>query len=222
MFRKLSVAVAILVLGFAGSAVAQSRGQVTVFGGWTLSDGVTGDAVRAGDGNTYNAIDVKDGANWGLMFGVNATPNVEVGFLFGQQFSKLALEGTANRELGDMTVSTYQPYFAFNMGDHDAKARPYVMVGIGATSYGNVDYTKANGQPGSTGSVTKFSWSVGAGVKVYPSPRVGLHVGMHWTPTYIKSDATGWWCDPYWGCYVVGDAQYSNQLQFNGGVTFRF
>jgi hypothetical protein len=212
----------VVILGFAGSAMAQSRAQVTVFGGWTLSDGVTGDPVRAGDGNTYDAVDVKDGANWGLMFGVNATPNFEVGFLFGQQFSKLVLEGTAVRELGDMTVNTYQPYFAFNMGDHDATARPYVMVGIGATNYGNVDYTRANGTPGSTGSVTKFSWSAGAGVKVYPSPRVGLHVGLLWTPTYIKSDAEGWWCDPYWGCYVLGDAQYSNQLQFNGGVTFRF
>lgn len=222
MNRKLAVAVAIVVFGCAGSAMAQSRAQVTVFGGWTLSDGVTGGPVKAPDGQTYTALDVKDGANWGLMFGVNATPNVEVGFLFGQQFSKLALEGTVNRDLGDMTISTYQPYVAYNLGDHDAKARPYFMVGIGATSYGNVDYTKANGTPGSTGSVTKFSWSVGAGVKAYASPRVGVHAGILWTPTYIKSDATGWWCDPYWGCYVTGDAQYSNQFQLNGGVTFRF
>jgi len=24
------------------------------------------------------------------------------------------------------------------------------------------------------------------------------------------------------GCYVVGDAQYSNQFEFTGGLTFRF
>ncbi|MET0213234.1 MAG: hypothetical protein ABW292_09540 [Vicinamibacterales bacterium] len=39
---------------------------------------------------------------------------------------------------------------------------------------------------------------------------------------YIKSDAAGWWCDPYWGCYLVGDPQYSNQFGFTGGVTIRF
>jgi len=39
---------------------------------------------------------------------------------------------------------------------------------------------------------------------------------------YIKSDAEGYWCDPYWGCYVVGDAQYSNQFGFSGGITLRF
>jgi hypothetical protein len=38
----------------------------------------------------------------------------------------------------------------------------------------------------------------------------------------FKSDAAGWWCDPYWGCYVVGNAQYSNQFEFTGGLTFKF
>jgi hypothetical protein len=45
---------------------------------------------------------------------------------------------------------------------------------------------------------------------------------LAWTPTYIKSDAEGWWCDPYWGCYTVGSAQYSNQFQLAGGITLRF
>jgi len=42
---------------------------------------------------------------------------------------------------------------------------------------------------------------------------------MQWTPTYLKSDAVGWWCDPRWACEVVGDSQYSNQLEFVGGST---
>ena len=40
--------------------------------------------------------------------------------------------------------------------------------------------------------------------------------------TYIKSNPAGYWCDPYFGCWAVGDAQYSNQLEFAGGVTLRF
>ena len=57
---------------------------------------------------------------------------------------------------------------------------------------------------------------------MYPSPNLGVRFGARWTPTYIKSDAAGWWCDPWWGCYVVGDAQYSNQFELSGGVAFRF
>ena len=47
-------------------------------------------------------------------------------------------------------------------------------------------------------------------------------IGLQWTPTYIKSDAVGWWCDPWFGCYLVGDPQYANQFEINGGVVFRF
>ena len=76
--------------------------------------------------------------------------------------------------------------------------------------------------PGETGGETQFSTTWGAGVKLFPAPNFGVRFGMQWTPTYIKSDPGGYWCDPYWGCYMVGDAQYSHQFQFNGGVTFRF
>ena len=69
---------------------------------------------------------------------------------------------------------------------------------------------------------TQFSTTWAAGVKLFPNPHVGVRLAMEWTPTYIKTDSVGWWCDPYWGCYLVGNAQYSNQFQFNGGVTVRF
>jgi outer membrane protein W len=222
MFRKAVTIAAVLMVVSATSAMAQARAQVSIFGGWTFSDGVTGDAVKAADGNTYNGVDVKDSANWGISFGVNATPNVEIGFLFGQQMTTLKVTGTASKDVGDLTINSYFPYLAYNMGDEDAKARPYILLGLGATSYGTVNYTKSNGQTGSTVSNTQFAGTVGAGVRVYPSPKVGVQFGFQWTPTYIKSDATGMWCDPWWGCYVVGDAQYSNQFQLNGGIVFRF
>jgi hypothetical protein len=57
---------------------------------------------------------------------------------------------------------------------------------------------------------------------MFPSPNFGIRLEARWTPTYIKSDAAGWWCDPYWGCYVVGDSQYSNQFEVSGGVILRF
>jgi hypothetical protein len=57
---------------------------------------------------------------------------------------------------------------------------------------------------------------------MYPGSNVGILLEGRWTPTYIKSDSEGWWCDPYWGCYVVGNAQYSNQWEVAGGITLRF
>jgi hypothetical protein len=211
---------ALVVLLSAPSAYAQ-RAEVGVLFGWTLSDGVDGDGVIAGNGNIYDAVDLKDAFSWGLDFGFNATDNVQIGFLYGQQLSTLRLEGTSPLEIGDMTINTYHPYIAYNVGERDARVRPYVLIGFGATNYGGVDFTRADGTPDSTGGETQFSTTWGFGAKVYGSRNVGARFGVQWTPTYIKSDSAGWWCG-YYGCYVVSDAQYANQFQFNGGLTFRF
>jgi hypothetical protein len=59
-------------------------------------------------------------------------------------------------------------------------------------------------------------------VKFAGNSPIGARFGVRSTPTYIKTDEAGWWCDPWWGCYVVGDAQYSNQFEMSGGIMLRF
>jgi opacity protein-like surface antigen len=221
MVRKVVWLVAMIVLVAAAPAFAQPRVEISGILGWTFSDGVTGQAVLAGDGNIYDEIDVADSFSWGFGIGVLATENAEVGFMYGRQESRLDVKGTNTVEVGDMAVSTYHGYFAYNFGPADSPVRPYVLGGIGATSYGSVPFAVA-GRVGETEGNTQFSTTWGAGVKFVPSRGIGVRAGVQWTPTYIKSDAVGWWCDPFWGCYVVGDAQYANQFAFNGGVVFRF
>jgi opacity protein-like surface antigen len=221
MFRKVVWQVALIVLVVAAPAFAQPRVEISGIIGWTFSDGVTGQAVLAGDGNIYDEIDVADSFNWGFSLGVLATEGAEVGFMYGRQESRLDVKGTNTFEVGDMAVTTYHGYFAYNFGAADSPVRPYVLGGLGATSYASVPFT-VRGVSGETSGETQFSTTWGAGVKFVPSRGIGIRAGLQWTPTYIKSDAVGWWCDPYWGCYVVGDAQYANQFSFNGGVIFRF
>ena len=223
MRYQLIVSAALLVvMSTPGVVSAQSRVEVSGNIGWTVSDGVDGQGIRAGDGNIYDAVDVKDSFSWGFGIGVLATENAEVGFLFSQQMSQMRLDGTAIREVGDLTVNSYHPYFAYNFMPSDSAVRPYVLIGLGATNYGAVSFTRINGQAGETNSETQFSTTWGAGVKVFGGSNVGFRAGVQWTPTYIKTDSAGWWCDPYWGCYLVGDAKYANQFQFNGGLTIRF
>jgi opacity protein-like surface antigen len=155
---------------------------------------------------------------------------VEVGFQYGAQNSKLEASedlagfNTPTLEIGDMRVSTYHGYFLYNFFEEDSPIRPYAMFGLGATKFGSVEFNTLTLGPLKTDSETQFSTTWGAGVKFFPNPSFGVRAGVQWTPTYIKTDSEGWWCDPYfyWGCYVVGDAQYSNQWDLNGGVIFRF
>ena len=218
----LTVVVATALVLAALPAAAQSpRVEITGLVGWTFSDGVTGDGILAGDGSIYNEIGPTDSASWGLGIGVNATDNVEIGFLYGQQLSSVEIKGTNTRELGDVTITSYHPYVAFNLTPADAALRPYLLIGFGATNYGKVQFLGVGGVERETEGETQYSGTFGAGLKIF-AKNVGLRLGAQWTPTYIKTDSAGWWCDPYWGCYVVGDAQYSNQFQLNAGVTFRF
>ena len=221
MYRR-AVLTVVVIAAMVSPALAQSRGQISANIGWVLSDGVSGDAIRAGDGNTYDTLDPKDAASFHFTVGFFTSPNTEVGFLYGRQFSELQVKGTATTAIDTMGVDNYHGYFAYNFGDPDARVRPYALIGLGATHYSGVNFTTSAGAARDIPGVTRFSTTWGAGVNAYAGGNVGFRAGVRWTPTYIKSDAAGWWCDPWWGCYVVGDAQYSNQFELSGGVTFKF
>ena len=175
--------------------------------------------VRTADGEIYDELEPKDSFKWGLMGGVllGDYGNAEVGFMWSQQLSTLQVTGTTTREIGDLTVSSYHGYFGYNFFENDASARPYIFGGLGATSYGGVDYTRViGGAAGHVDGETQFSTTWGAGVKFYAG-NIGARIGVQWTPTYIKSDPAGYWCDPYWGCYLVGDPRYLEPVRFRRG-----
>jgi hypothetical protein len=197
--------------------------EASVFAGWAFLDGVSGTSVPAPDGNVYNRIDPKDGFKWGADLGVNVNEQVEVGFLFTHVPTKLELGGNGTRDLGNMNIFTYHGYVGYNSGDSDSHMRVFGLFGMGATQYGSVDYTRIGGGAGTVQGLSRFSTTWAVGVKAYPSGNVGFRAQFGWTPTYIKTDPNGgWWCDPYWGCYLVGNAQYAHSLDFTAGLTFRF
>jgi opacity protein-like surface antigen len=221
MIRKTILTAMLVALAAATVSAQDPRVEISATAGWTFSDGVTGNAVSVPGIGVFDSIGPKDAFSWGARIGFNVTPNVEVGFLFDQQMTKYELGGTSTVDLGDVSVYNYHGYFAYNFGESDASVRPYLLLGVGATQYGSLSVTAA-GTTRDIGGNTQFSSTWGAGLKLFPSPKFGVRLEGRWTPTYIKSDAEGWWCDPYWGCYVYGDAQYSNQFELSGGITLRF
>jgi opacity protein-like surface antigen len=222
MIRKTTLTVLVLAAAAATASAQEPKVELGVTAGWTFSDGVGGaSAVVVPGVGTFDRIDPKDAFSWGIRLGFMMTENVEVGGLFNEQSTSLELGGTTAVKLGDEKLYNYHGYIAYNFGDPRSKARPYFLGGLGATQFGSVAVNVA-GQQHDIGGTTKFSTTWALGVKLNPGPRVGIRLEGRWTPTYIKSDAAGWWCDPYWGCYVVGNAQYANQFELSGGLTLRF
>lgn len=202
-------------------AAQEKRVEASVLFGWTFSDGVELDTPAVFPAGVFDRVDPKDSFKWSILGSVHATENFEIGFQYGQQDTQLEALGTTEIEVSDIRVSTYHGFFGYNAFGENAIVRPYAMLGFGATNFGEIDFDTTGGRVTTT-SDTQFSTTWGAGVKIFPSPSFGFRAGVQWTPTYIKTDAEGWWCDPWWGCYVVGDAQYSSQWDLNGGVVVRF
>jgi opacity protein-like surface antigen len=212
MIRRLTFMVAVGVLAGSAAWAQEPRVEISGTAGWTFSDGVS---VGAND-NSPIRVDPKDAFSWGARLGFNLSPNVELGFLFNSQSTDLEASGLVNVSV-PQKIYNYHGYFAYNFGDTDASVRPYILGGLGATQFGSLD--TAIGQ---IGGETKFSSTWALGLKMFPSKNFGIRLEGRWTPTYIKSDAAGYWCDPYWGCYTVADAQYANQFELSGGITLRF
>jgi opacity protein-like surface antigen len=212
MIRKTILTAMVVAVAAATASAQDGRVEISGTAGWTFSDGVN---VGSSD-NAAIRVDPKDAFSWGARLGFNLTPNVEVGGLFNLQKTDLEASGVIDRSV-PQSIYNYHGYFAYNFGDTDASVRPYVLGGLGATQYGSL--TTAVGE---IGGETQFSTTWAAGLKLFPSPNFGIRLEGRWTPTYIKTDPEGYWCDPYWGCFTVGEAEYANQYELSGGIILRF
>jgi len=225
MISRIIVAVALVATGSV-AAYAQPQVEIAVETGYTASEGIKASTSRIINGQIYNDLDITSGGNIGFTVGVLFTDNAEVEFLWNRQFSSFSAGNPApSVDLADLSVDNFFGNFVYNWGVREAKVRPFMLVGIGATHYspGDPVTLPATTPLTSIDSATKFAWTLGGGVKVYPAEHVGLRLNARWTPTYIKSDAEGLWCDPFYPtCWVLSEADYSNQFSIKGGITLRF
>ena len=215
------------MLSLAAPVFAQAKVEVGLNVGYTASEGVSTDQVRLGQ--TYNTLTPVSGASFDFTFGVFLTEHAEAEFLWARQSSRLDAEGAGPAlQISELTLYNYMGNFIYNWGEHDSKARPYFMVGAGATQYSfgslieqappGTATPKTSGISGDT----RFATNIGAGLKYFFSPHVGANVGFRYTPTYITSTQAGVWCDPWYGCWPIANAHYANQFDTSFGVTVRF
>ena len=213
MIRKTILMAGIVALAATTAQAQDPRVELSGTAGWTFSDGVNVGSID----DSPITIGPKDAFSWGARIGFMVTPNVEIGGLFNLQSTDLEVEGFDLSATVSQKVYNYHGYLAYNFGESDASVRPYVLGGLGATQYGGLDTAV-----GTTSGETQFSTTWAAGLKIFPGRSFGIRLEGRWTPTYIKSDPEGYWCDPYWGCYTVAEAEYSNQFELSGGITLRF
>ena len=226
--RYLAVlAVALVGASTVGADEPQRRFEVGGNVGWTMSDGVARVGGLVGtSGVLATGITPEDGVSYAFFASYFINENVQLGFQLGRQESELQVtrvEPEPPLASGSIGIENYHAVSTVLMGDDQLQARPYFLFGVGVTRFSQVNFTGQDGVPRAFESKTRFSPTVGAGLKFYlPSHKYGLNLGVRWTPTFLKDDTDGFWCDPYWGCFTEGNSQLAHQVEFAGGVQLRF
>lgn len=224
MLRKMPWIVPLALLVALPAQAQDPRIELRGWAGYTYSDGVSGNTYEADDGNLYSRVDPDNSLSYGGAVGFMLTENenVEFGLLWDRQETVLVAKGEATREISNLDIDNYHGYIAYNFGYGHAPLIPYLLAGLGVTRYSAIRVT-GDAQTLDLPAKLRFSTTWGAGIKIYPVRNVGIFGGVRWTPTQIKSDVAGWWCDPWWGgCWVDDKTQYSTQWEFEGGLNLRF
>ena len=208
------------VLGIGtGPVTKASRGPVfelapTVgcrFGGTTSSTG-----------NTYiENVKIPNTVSFGLTAEYVLKPWGSLELLWSHQDTELRANLTAlGAGLGDderlthLNIDTFQIGGLWQSGDPLNRARLYFDLLFGVTIL-----TPAP----EFSTLTRFSASVGGGIKFYVSDHLGARFGMRWMPVYINSTNSGFsTCSPYYGCYTYYGTNYLSQGDAAAALLMRF
>jgi hypothetical protein len=225
--RRISL---LLLAGTALALPAQSQAylydyRIELIGsiGYTWSEGidanlsVPADPPGAGNGFSLSRINIESGRSFDAGAEILVTPEVALGFNWGRQEGRLTgdVVGQGSHDITSMQVDNYHGTVTVHFPDPWRTSTPFFMFGLGATKY---FFDDINGQKAEGDS--RFSSTWGFGLKFHGEGALGLRLMGRWTPTYIKSDPTGYWCN-YYGCWATEDLDYSNQFELNGGVSLR-
>jgi outer membrane protein W len=202
MSRLIALIAALGVMFTCQRAQAQSW-EASGFAGYTPSVEID---RRAPD---LNQLDASAGFTWGLQAARLFTTHWGAEALWTQQ--KSALEGgTASSGTFDfftMTVRQFQGNVLYEFGAAEAKVRPFVFGGLGATFFTATDLQ----------SETKLSIDYGAGLNYFAWRSIGVRAHIRFKPTALHDTSAGDVCDPFGFCQ-----SWLSQIEFAAGAVIRF
>lgn len=192
---------AIVLLAPSASTWAQSW-EVSALAGHTPSAGLDNQAPE------LSGLGVRGGFTWGVQAAYWFTPGWGAEVLWTRQSSALRVETDAGGgDLFGMTVGQLHGNAVRRFGAADARLRPFVFAGVGATFLSGDELE----------SETKLSFGLGGGVRYFPWKRIGLRGHFRYKPTLLNDEEAGRFCDPFGFCQ--GTLQ---QIELAGGAVVRF
>ncbi|HQR47319.1 MAG TPA: peptidylprolyl isomerase [Thermoanaerobaculia bacterium] len=177
-----------------------------------------GTASEAGSA-AIDRIKIPASLSFGLTAEYRLTDALNVELLWSHQDTEMKADfsdvaAAYENRVSHLNLDTIQIGVLWQSGASYAKARLYADLLLGATIL----------TPSPEFSVhTRFSASIGGGIKYYFSDRLGARLGARWMPVYINSTSAGYgYCSPYYGCYTYWNTNYLSQGDAYTGFILSF
>ena len=154
----------------------------------------------------------KAGIGGGATMSFNGTwffmPHWGIEASFSQQFTAYEIgAGGETLDVHRMSIAKLYGSVVYQFGDAEARLQPYVFGGAGSAICTARDLD----------TEYKLSFSLGAGIKYFRWPGIGLVGNFRFTPTMMNDTASADFCDPFGYCQST-----LRQIGVLGGVVFRF
>jgi hypothetical protein len=160
-------------------------------------------------------VEVDEDVSYGLGAYWATSSNSEIGVRWSHNPSALTFQpavGGDRLTAFELDIDTIHGEFLIG-GNRRSRNWGYFILGLGATILspdGNLD------------SETRFSGTIGGGFRIGFTPNIGLRLEGRFLPTYLYSTDAGYWCDPFFGCYVVADDTFLTQFEGAAAIGIRF
>lgn len=160
------------------------------------------------DTQTGRAWDFEESSDWGFTLSQPASNTTRYEFLYSHQGTSLA-DSTDPDNAFDLDV--HYLHMGGTVDVYQDRFTPYFSGGLGMTYM----------QPDQAGfeNKTRFSLSVGGGLKWYPTERLGIRFELRGYSTLVNSNSS-LFCDGGCELQISGDA--FPQFETNLGLIFRF
>ncbi|GMR22412.1 MAG: hypothetical protein BMS9Abin37_0761 [Acidobacteriota bacterium] len=218
MWRALAFSLTLMVV-LAPAAFAQHKFEISPFGGLRTAGSFRGEGQLV----SYN---VQTAPTFGVFADFMVTRQLALEFLWGHEGStvdkKTAVLGedsptppiepeVPDGELFDLGVDYFHGGVRYDGGNE--KYTPYVAGGLGVTRF-NPDAAMASG-------VTKFSFSLGAGINAYLTEHIGVRFDARAFGTRTGDSQEDIACGVF-GCVTFKRASTFWQSHFVGALIIRF
>lgn len=161
----------VLAAGVSSAALGQIREgtvEISPFAGYLFG----GEFARGSTSLFDVRVEAEDDATYGVRLGYNLTDSVEMEFQGSRTKTAFVtnddhgLFGSNGASLGDLTIDYYMGYGTFNFGHR--RAVPYITIGAGVARL-DPDVPGRNARRD-----TRFTGSLGIGVKAFVNPHFGF------------------------------------------------